>query len=200
MNSIKLFANNKTNKPILDDYLMYRSGTCEEVAKDFDSYLETGFFSWATIELLKQCSNRPCDELGVLIVKNNKSTSNPMIYHRYTTDSREIYLRTCSSGVWSSWEKQVNESKYKKADTITLTTTWVDDTANSGYYTQTISYKCSANDVPILGLKTESSKELNETIENEYAKIKHSETIDGSIKFFASEPTTQEINILVKGI
>ena len=106
----KLFNNGKTERYDMRDYMMYRHRGCEKEPKDFNTYTETGFYSWADSQVLLQCDNRPCDELGMLVVKNNESTENPIIYHRYVADTGDVFLDVCISGVWSGWVEQATKA------------------------------------------------------------------------------------------
>ena len=102
---IQLFQaqENEAKKVTLKDHVAYRNRQPETVAKDFNTYTETGFYSWDDTAVLTQCANRPCDEAGTLEVLNNKSETNPIIYHRYLTDTNKIYLNSCVNSVWGSW-------------------------------------------------------------------------------------------------
>lgn len=110
----KLFNNGKTERYDMRDYMMYRHRGCEKEPKDFNTYTETGFYSWADSQVLLQCDNRPCDELGMLVVKNNESTENPIIYHRYVADTGDVFLDVCISGVWSGWVEQATKAEFEE--------------------------------------------------------------------------------------
>lgn len=110
----KLFNNGKTERYDMRDYMMYRHRGCEKEPKDFNTYTETGFYSWSDSQVLLQCDNRPCDELGMLVVKNNESTENPIIYHRYVADTGDVFLDVCISGVWSGWVEQATKAEFEE--------------------------------------------------------------------------------------
>lgn len=151
----KLFNNGKTERYDMRDYMMYRHRGCEKEPKDFNTYTETGFYSWADSQVLLQCDNRPCDELGMLVVKNNESTENPIIYHRYVADTGDVFLDVCISGVWSGWVEQATKAEFEELKKEMLQDIYTTDLSEE--------YKGVASDYGAEILKIEGKSEQGST-------------------------------------
>ena len=82
--------------------------------------------------------------------------------------------------------------KLTYSNEITLTTSWSNNT-------QTVACTgITSLDTPILDINI-SGISQEEKYNNEWNKIIDAQTIDGSIVFYASEPTTFNLKVLVKG-
>lgn len=106
---IQLFQaqENEAKKVTLKDHVAYRNRQPETVAKDFNTYTETGFYTWSiTANILQDCANRPCDEFGILEVKNDNTA---IIYQRYEANNNVVYIRTFYNEAWTEWDIEVNK-------------------------------------------------------------------------------------------
>lgn len=82
------------------------SGTLQGSGKDFNSYITTGIFHWASDSDVTSCSNKPCNYSGCLTVNNNGSTGTSLvIYQTYQTynSNTKLYIRSCWNTTWSPW-------------------------------------------------------------------------------------------------
>lgn len=81
-----------------------------------------------------------------------------------------------------------------------LGTSWTQDTAN-GYYTKTIA--CSgitSKDNPTIDVVSSGTLEEMQAQQDEWSKILKIETSTDTLKFYASEPTTVSLSVMVKGV
>lgn len=107
---------------------------------------------------------------------------------------------TSTTGVASYTDKRtILTSAQASSSEVAISTSWTDDTATSGYYTQTIAFNCTASDVLQFGLKKTFALATDETLETEFAKIKIIDTQEGSLMVYATEATTTTITLIVKG-
>lgn len=107
---------------------------------------------------------------------------------------------TSASGVSAYVDRRtILTSAQASSSEVAISTSWTDDTATSGYYTQTIAFNCTASDVLQFGLKKTFVLATDETLETEFAKIKIIDTQEGSLMVYATEATTTTITLIVKG-
>ena len=81
-----------------------------------------------------------------------------------------------------------------------LGTSWVQDTTN-GYYTQTIICNgITSNDNPPIDVVLSGNLTEMQSQQEEWGKILKIETSTDTLKFYASEPTTVSLSVMVKGV
>lgn len=82
--------------------------------------------------------------------------------------------------------------------TITLGTSWTQDSTN-GYYTQSVTVSgITSSDYPTLDVVTSGTLSNIQALQTEWAKIVQAETSTNNIKFYAKEATTTSLTITVK--
>lgn len=101
----------------------------------------------------------------------------------------------------SNIAKNTNDiAKLKQLPTVTLGTSWVQDTTN-GYYTQTVALSgITSKDNPIVDVVLSGTLENMESQQEEWGKILKIETSTDTLKFYVSEPTSIELSVIVKGV
>ena len=88
----------------------------------------------------------------------------------------------------------------KKAPTITLGTSWIQDTTN-GYYTQTVALSgITSKDNPTVDVVLSGTLETMQSQQEEWGKILKIETSTDTLKFYVSEATSIELSVMVKGV
>lgn len=93
-----------------------------------------------------------------------------------------------------------NIANMKKVQPVTLGTTWTQDTTN-GYYTQTVAFSgITSKDNPTIDVVLSGTLENMESQQDEWGKILKVETSTDTLKFYASEPTSIELTVMVKGV
>ena len=81
-----------------------------------------------------------------------------------------------------------------------LGTSWTQDTTN-GYYTQTIACNgITSKDNPPIDVVLSGNLTEMQSQQEEWGKILKIETSSNTLKFFASEPTTVSLSVIVKGV
>ena len=81
-----------------------------------------------------------------------------------------------------------------------LGTSWTQDTTN-GYYTQTIACNgITSNDNPTIDVVLSGNLTEMQSQQEEWGKILKIETSTDTLKFYASEPTTVSLSVMVKGV
>ena len=107
-----------------------------------------------------------------------------------------------TNGLMSSEDKSKLDdlSKDNYTREITLTTTWTQDTT-SGYYVQDVAVaEIKEIHTPSLDVKLTGTSEEMKALLAEWTKVLSAESYNGGIKFYATEPTTQELTIIARGI
>ena len=93
-----------------------------------------------------------------------------------------------------------NIANLKKVQTVTLGTTWTQDTAN-GYYTQSVAFGgITSKDNPTVDVVLSGTLENMESQQEEWGKILKIETSTDTLKFYVSEATSIELSVMVKGV
>lgn len=98
------------------------------------------------------------------------------------------------------YEDSLATNRVIATKTVTLGTSWTQNTAN-GYYTQTIAYNgITSKDYPIIDVSLTGTLSNMQKQQEEWAKIIIVETSSDTLKFYASEPTTVSLYVKVKGV
>ena len=93
-----------------------------------------------------------------------------------------------------------NIAKLKNVPTVTLGTSWTQDTTN-GYYTQTVALSgITSKDNPTIDVGLSGTLAEMQAQQEEWGKILKVETSNDTLKFYASEPTTISLSVMVKGV
>ena len=93
-----------------------------------------------------------------------------------------------------------NIANMKKVQPVTLGTTWEQDNTN-GYYTQTVALSgITSKDNPTIDVMLSGTLENMKTQQDDWGKILKVETSTNTLKFYASEPTTVSLSVIVKGV
>ena len=93
-----------------------------------------------------------------------------------------------------------NIAKLKQLNTVTLGTSWTQDTTN-GYYTQSVALSgITSSDNPTIDVVLSGTLENMESQQEDWGKILKIETSTDTLKFYASEATTVSLNVIVKGV
>lgn len=127
-------------------------------------------------------------------IATNKSDIQAIMTH---DDEQDAIIATNTSNIATNTTEIAN---LKKAPTITLGTTWTQDTTN-GYYTQTVSLSgITSNDNPPVDVVLSGTLADMQAQQEEWGKILKVETSTDKLKFYASEPTTVSLSVMVKGV
>ena len=123
-----------------------------------------------------------------------------------TSDIQDIKARddeqdTNIANLTTSVAKNTNDiAKLKQLPTVILGTSWTQDTTN-GYYTQTVALSgITSKNNPTIDVILSGTLENMESQQEEWGKILKVETSTDTLKFYASEPTTVSLSVLVKGV
>lgn len=112
-------------------------------------------------------------------------------------DEQDANIATNTSNIATN---TTNIANLKKAPTITLGTSWTQDTTN-GYYTQTVALSgITSKDNPTIDVVLSGTLSNMQTQQEEWGKILKIETSTDNLKFYASEPTSVELSVIVKGV
>ena len=99
-----------------------------------------------------------------------------------------------------SYEDSLATNKVITTKPITLGTTWEQDTTN-GYYTQTVALSgITSSDNPTVDVVLSGTLAEMQAQQEEWGKILKVETSTDTLKFYASEPTTVSLSVMVKGV
>lgn len=112
-------------------------------------------------------------------------------------DEQDSSIATNTSNIATN---SSNITKLKNVQTITLGTTWTQDTTN-GYYTQSII--CSgitSKDNPTIDVVLIGTLAEMQAQQEDWGKTLKVETSTNTLTFYASEPTTVSLSVLVKGV
>ena len=82
--------------------------------------------------------------------------------------------------------------------TITLGTSWTQDSTNGYYYQSVSNSNITSSDSPVLDVVLSGTSTNMQTLQKEWAKILKAETYNNGIKFYAKEATTTSLTVLVK--
>ena len=82
--------------------------------------------------------------------------------------------------------------------TITLGTSWTQDSTNGYYYQSVSNGNITSSDNPVLDVVLSGTSTNMQTLQKEWAKILKAETYNNGIKFYAKEATTTRLTIIVK--
>lgn len=99
-----------------------------------------------------------------------------------------------------SYEDSLATNRVIATNTVTLGTSWTQDTTN-GYYTQTII--CSgitSMDNPTIDVVLSGTLAEMQAQQENWGKILKVETLANTLTFYASEPTTVSLTVIVKGV
>lgn len=112
-------------------------------------------------------------------------------------DEQDSSIATNTSNIATN---STNITKLKNVQTITLGTTWTQDTTN-GYYTQTVAFSgITSKDNPTIDVVLSGTLAEMQAQQEEWGKILKVETSTDNLKFYASEPTSIELTVMVKGV
>lgn len=99
-----------------------------------------------------------------------------------------------------SYEDSIATNRIIATNSVTLGTSWTQETTN-GYYTQTVALSgITSNDNPTIDVVLSGTLENMQSQQEEWGKILKVETSANSLKFYASEPTTVSLSVIVKGV
>lgn len=91
-------------------------------------------------------------------------------------------------------------AKLKQLKPVTLGTSWTQDTTN-GYFTQTVALSgITSKDNPPIDVVLSGTLAEMQAQQDEWGKILKIETSTDTLTFYASEPTTVSLSVLVKGV
>lgn len=91
-------------------------------------------------------------------------------------------------------------ARLNKFSIITLGTSWEQDITN-GYYTQTVALSgITSKDNPIVDVVLSGTLAEMQAQQENWGKILKVETLANTLKFYASEPTTVSLSVMVKGV
>ncbi len=82
--------------------------------------------------------------------------------------------------------------------TITLGTSWTQDSTNGYYYQSVSNSNITSSDTPVLDVKLSGTADNMQSLQKEWAKILSAETYNNGIKFYAKSATTSSLTIIVK--
>ncbi len=82
--------------------------------------------------------------------------------------------------------------------TITLGTSWTQDSTNGYYYQSVSNSNITSSDTPVLDVKLSGTADNMQSLQKEWAKILSAETYNNGIKFYAKSATTSSLAIIVK--
>lgn len=82
--------------------------------------------------------------------------------------------------------------------TITLGTSWTQDSTNGYYYQSVSNSNITSSDSPVLDVVLSGTSTNMQTLQKEWAKILKAETYNNGIKFYAKEATTTSLTVIVK--
>ncbi len=82
--------------------------------------------------------------------------------------------------------------------TITLGTSWTQDSTNGYYYQSVSNTNITSSDTPVLDVKLSGTADNMQALQKEWAKILSAETYNNGIKFYAKSATTSSLTIIVK--
>ncbi len=82
--------------------------------------------------------------------------------------------------------------------TITLGTSWVQDSTNGYYYQSVSNSNITSSDTPVLDVKLSGTADNMQSLQKEWAKILSAETYNNGIKFYAKSATTSSLTVIVK--
>ena len=123
-----------------------------------------------------------------------------------TSDIQDIKARddeqdTNIANLTTSVAKNTNDiAKLKQLPTVILGTSWTQDTTN-GYYTQSVALSgITSKDNPTVDVNLSGTLENMESQQEEWGKILKVETLTDTLTFYASEPTTVSLSVMVKGV
>ena len=143
-------------------------------------------------------------ELSV-ITNSNEKYATFVLYSGNTSLSKDDYYNVqLEYGDRTSYEPYIPSlkklNKLNQLNPVTLGTSWTHDTAN-GYYTQSII--CSgitSNDNPTVDVVLSGTLANMQAQQDEWSKILKVETSTDNLKFYAIEPTTVSLSVMVKGV
>ena len=99
-----------------------------------------------------------------------------------------------------SYEDSLATNRVMSTKPITLGTTWTQDTTN-GYYTQSVALSgVTSKDNPTIDVVLSGTLAEMQAQQDEWGKILKIETSANTLKFYASEPTTVGLSVMVKGV
>lgn len=112
-------------------------------------------------------------------------------------DEQDSSIATNTSNIATN---STNITKLKNVQTITLGTTWTQDTAN-GYYTQSVAFGgITSKDNPTVDVVLSGTLENMESQQEEWGKILKIETSTDTLTFYVIEATTVSLSVMVKGV
>lgn len=129
-----------------------------------------------------------------ILIRKNKTCNNLLFKPMITTNLNATY------DDFVSYEDSLATNKVISTKPITLGTTWEQDTTN-GYYTQSII--CSginSKDNPTIDVALSGTLTEMQSQQDDWGKILKVETSTDTLKFYASEPTTVSLSVMVKGV
>ena len=99
-----------------------------------------------------------------------------------------------------SYEDSLATNRVIATKTVTLGTSWTQDTAN-GYYTQSVAFGgITSKDNPTVDVVLSGTLENMQSQQEDWGKILKVETSTDTLTFYASEPTTVSLSVMVKGV
>lgn len=99
-----------------------------------------------------------------------------------------------------SYEDSLATNRVIATKTVTLGTSWTQDTTN-GYYTQSVAFGgITSKDNPTVDVVLSGTLENMESQQEEWGKILKIETSTDTLKFYVSEATSIELSVMVKGV
>ena len=99
-----------------------------------------------------------------------------------------------------SYEDSLATNRVMSTKPITLGTTWTQDTTN-GYYTQTVALSgVTSKDNPTIDVLLSGTLAEMQAQQEDWGKILKIETSTDTLTFYASEPTTVGLSVMVKGV
>ncbi len=82
--------------------------------------------------------------------------------------------------------------------TITLGTSWTQDSTNGYYYQSVSNSNITSSDNPVLDVVLSGTSTNMQSLQKEWAKVLSATTYNNGIKFYAKEATTTSLTVLVK--
>ena len=124
----------------------------------------------------------------------NKVFDNIVIKPMITTNLNATY------DDFVSYEDSLATNKVIATNTVTLGTSWAEDTTN-GYYTQSVALSgVTSKDNPTIDVLLSGTLAEMQAQQENWGKILKVETLNNTLKFYASEPTTVSLSVIVKGV
>lgn len=138
----------------------------------------------------------------------------------YSGEKNDIFIRilsgfTCNNLVYKpmlttnlnatyddfvSYEDSLATNRVIATKPVTLGTSWSQDTTN-GYYTQTVALSgITSKDNPPIDVVLSGTLTEMQAQQEEWGKILKVETSTNTLTFYASEPTTVSLSVMVKGV